>query len=78
MHVPFWQLSVVVHAVPSLQVVPFGWFVWPHTPAVQLSAVHEFPSSQLSGVPAQTPAVQTSAVVHREPSLHVVPLDTLA
>src|SRR3989442_12081066 len=25
---PFWQLSVCVQALPSLQAVPFGWWRW--------------------------------------------------
>jgi hypothetical protein len=42
---------------------------------LQESAVHPSPSSQLFGVPAQSPAVQMSLLVQALPSLHAVPVD---
>lgn len=47
-HVPFWQESPVVQALPSLQEMPFATAVWTQAP-VELteSAVHGLPSSQL-------------------------------
>ena len=74
---PLAHTSPVVQAVPSLHVVPFATLAWPHVPAVQLSVVHEFPSSQLIAVPAHVPFVQTSVVVQASPSEQVVPLVTL-
>ena len=40
----------------------------------QPSAVHGFPSLQLTGVPEQVPPEHTSPVVHRFPSLHAAVL----
>ena len=42
---PAWQVSVWVHALPSLHAVPLVTGVWVHVPAEQASAVHGFPSS---------------------------------
>jgi len=44
-HVPLWHVSVCVHALPSLQVVPFATGVCVHAPAVHASVVHALPSS---------------------------------
>ena len=41
---------------------------------MQASAVHGRLSSQLYVVPPHTPAVQTSLLVHKLPSLHAAPL----
>jgi hypothetical protein len=76
-HTPLEQASPVVQAVPSLHAVPLGALTCPQLPAVQLSVVQEFPSSQLIAVPAHTPAVHTSVVVHALPSLQTVPFVTL-
>jgi hypothetical protein len=50
--------------------------VWLQVPSpLQESAVQASPSSQLYAVPAQTPALQMSWLVHALPSLHAVPVD---
>jgi hypothetical protein len=47
---PAWQLSAWVHALPSLQVVPFATGVWEQVPSgLAVSVVHAFPSSQFGG-----------------------------
>src|SRR5439155_978749 len=55
---PFWQVSLPLHTLPSLHDVPFGTAVClqPATGS-HVSVVHAFASSHFSGVPAvQTPA----------------------
>jgi hypothetical protein len=55
--VPLWHVSVPVHTLASLHVVPFrtGVFTQPDA-GLQLSVVHTLLSLQLSGEPAvQTP-----------------------
>jgi hypothetical protein len=44
--VPAWQVSVCVHAFPSLHAVPFVTDVCVHVPPVHASVVQAFPSSQ--------------------------------
>jgi hypothetical protein len=70
------HVSPVVQALPSEQPAPSPSGVWEHVPPLQLSVVQEFPSSQLIAVPAQTPVVQTSPLVHASPSLQVAPFVT--
>ena len=55
---PTWQLSPTVHAFPSSHGVKSAASGWITSPvAVQLSAVHGFPSSSASAGPGvQTPA----------------------
>ena len=76
-HTPAWQLSVCVHALPSLHAVPFGAFGFEqlpvdtsHTPATWHAslAVHTF---AVPGV--QVPAWQVSLIVQALPSLQLVP-----
>jgi glyoxylate utilization-related uncharacterized protein len=47
---------------------------WQPAAGLQESVVHTLPSSQLIGVPAQTPPEQTSLPVHAFPSLHATAL----
>jgi hypothetical protein len=74
-HEPPLQTSPVVQAFPSLHGAVL--FVWTQPPScgLQLSSVHGLLSSQLTGVPAQTPLEQTSPVVHGLPSLHAFVFD---
>ena len=71
--VPGWQLpppqvSPVVQALPSLHGAVL-FVCWQPPRASQLSLVHGFPSSQLSGVPApHVPLLQTSCPLHTVPS----------
>jgi hypothetical protein len=78
-HVPLWQVSVWVHAFPSLHDVPLGKGVaaehWPvdglHVPG----ALHALPFAQTTGfVPVHRPAWQVSVWVHAFPSEQLVPL----
>jgi hypothetical protein len=57
-HPPFWQVSAPLHALPSLQAVPFETFAcWQPKVALHVSVVQGFASSQLRAVPAaQVPA----------------------
>jgi hypothetical protein len=76
--VPFWQVSLPLHASLSAQDVPFSTGVVVHPVAgLHESVVQGLPSSQLGAVPAvQTPAWQVSAPSQASPSLHEVPLST--
>jgi len=69
------QVSGPVHALPSLHGLLFAVCEQPVT-GEQLSSVQAFKSLQLSAAPGvQTPALQTSAVVHTLPSAsHNTPL----
>jgi hypothetical protein len=76
LHVPLWQLSAPLQALPSRQGVPLarGAFAQPKT-ALQVSPVHGLPSPQASGVPAaQAPAWQVSLPLQTVPSAQGVPL----
>jgi hypothetical protein len=71
MQEPAWQLSVWVHASPSLHVFVSSFVETQPLPGSQVSSVHELASSQASGgPPSQEPAAQVSLVVHAFPSLH--------
>jgi hypothetical protein len=76
-HVPAWQVSVCVQALPSLQVVPsvLGAYVHLPVPVSQIpGSWHWSGGSQTVGVPEmQVPPVQTSPTVQALPSLQVVP-----
>ncbi len=48
-HVPLWQLSVCVHALPSLQDVPLVTGVCVQVPELQTSVVQALLSSQFGG-----------------------------
>jgi hypothetical protein len=75
---PFWQVSVCVHMLPSEQVVPFVAFVgaehvpvdgW-HVPAT----LHAAAAGHTTGLdPTQVPLMHLSVCVHPSPSEQVVP-----
>ena len=71
-------MSVCVHALPSLQVVPFGKAGFEHAPVAVLqvpAAWHWSAALQTTGfVPTHVPAWHVSVWVHASPSLQVVPL----
>ena len=70
---PLAQVSMVVHASPSLHGSAFAVFAQPPV-ALQVSVVQRFPSSQLTTAPGtQLPPAHASAPptpVHKFPSLH--------
>src|SRR5262245_32805153 len=77
LHVPAWQVSAPLQALPSLHEVPFGAarFRQPST-ASHESTVHGLVSAQLSDVPAaHTPAWQVSTPLHALPSVQELPSD---
>ena len=75
--VPAWQVSVCVHALPSLHGSPFGAagfehvpVAWSHVPATW----HWSCAVQTTGLaPTQLPATHVSVWVQAFPSLHPVP-----
>lgn len=75
---PAWQVSVVVQALLSVQVVPFAAFGFEQTPvagAQTPTTWHESSAVQTFAVPpVQVPAWQASPVVHALPSVQVAPL----
>src|SRR5437879_3036072 len=75
---PLWQVSVCVHALPSLQVLPLAFAGCEHVPAAgaQVPAVwHWSEAVQATGLlPVHTPLWQVSVCVHALPSLQVLPL----
>jgi hypothetical protein len=80
-HTPLWQLSGVVQALPSVQVVPSGLFGLEHTPVAGLQVPgswHWFSAVHTTGfVPVQIPAWQLSVCVQRSPSLQPEPFGLL-
>jgi hypothetical protein len=76
-HVPPWQLSPRVHALPSLQPVPFASAVFEHAPVPGLhepAAWHWSLAAHVTELPpVHVPAWQLSPSVHALPSLHTVP-----
>jgi hypothetical protein len=76
-HVPLWHVSVWVHALPSLHVVPLPAVGFEHAPVVGLhvpAAWHWSLAVQVTGLePAHTPDWHESACVHALPSLQEVP-----
>src|SRR5437879_10317641 len=75
---PLWQVSVCVHALPSLQVLPLAFAGFEHVPVVgeQVPAVwHWSEAVQATGLlPVHTPLWQVSVCVQALPSLQVLPL----
>jgi hypothetical protein len=76
-HVPFWQLSLCVQALPSLQVVPLAAIGFEQEP-VMASHVpatwHASLAVHVTGlVPVQVPFWQVSVSVQALPSLQLVP-----
>src|SRR2546428_7569019 len=78
MHVPLVQVSVMVHALPSLHAVPLALAGFEHAPVVgsQVPASwHWSGVGQVTGLePMQAPLWQVSVCVQALPSLHTVPL----
>src|SRR5437879_10487229 len=70
---PLWQVSVCVHALPSLQVLPLAFAGFEHVPVVgeQVPAVwHWSEAVQATGLlPGHTPLWQLSVWVQALPSL---------
>jgi hypothetical protein len=79
-HRPVTHVSVWVHALPSLQLVPLVATGFEHVPVVGLhvpTVWHWSDAVQVTGFdPTQAPAWQVSVCVHALPSLHAVPLLT--
>jgi hypothetical protein len=77
MHTPFWQVSVCVHMLPSLQVVLFARLVgaeqipvcWLHVPGVW----HDVALQTTGFAPTHDPFWQLSVCVHAFPSLQFDP-----
>src|SRR3989442_1498804 len=78
MHLPFWQVSVCVQALPSLQAVPLVLFVGAeHTPVagLQVPGSWHWSAVQTTGfAPMQLPFWQAAVCVQALPSLQAVPL----
>ena len=78
-HVPDWQVSVCVQALPSEQAEPFALVGVEHCPFAGLEVPgswHWSSGVQTTGVPlVQTPLWQVSIVVHALPSLQGMPSD---
>ena len=76
--VPFWQLSVCVQALPSLQVIPLdlGGFEQLPVPVSHVpTSWHWSRAVQVLGLlPVHTPLWQVSVRVQALPSLQAVPL----
>jgi hypothetical protein len=78
-HVPAWQVSPVVQALPSEQAVPSGLLTlwqtgWPLIGVQTLSSQGSLDGGQLNTVPPpQTPAVQVVPFVQGLPSSHGAP-----
>jgi hypothetical protein len=74
---PDWHVSVCVHALPSLHVVPFAAVGFEQVPVEGLhepARWHWSLAAQVTGfAPVQTPAWHVSVCVHGLPSLHPVP-----
>src|SRR5437870_5459615 len=75
--VPLWQVSVWVHASPSLQVAPFGLAGLEHVPVwgSQMPASWHWSEAlhTTALAPVQVPARQVSVWVQALPSSQVVP-----
>jgi hypothetical protein len=76
-HVPDWHASICVHALPSLQLVPFDATGFEHVPLLGLHVPATWHSSLAVHVtgfePAHVPDWHASICVHALPSLQVVP-----
>jgi hypothetical protein len=76
-HAPLWQLSVEVHALPSLHGVPFGAAGFEHTPVAGSHVPIAWHASLAAHTtrfsPTHAPPRQLSARVQAFPSLHAVP-----
>ena len=76
-HAPVWHVSLWVHALPSLQAVPFGFGGFEHAPVAgsQVPARwHWSCAVHVTGfAPTHAPFWHVSLRVHALPSLQVVP-----
>ena len=77
-HAPAWQVSVCVHALPSVQAVPSGASGFEQVPLAGLhvpASWHWSLAEQTTGLaPAHVPAWQVSVCVQALPSVQAVPL----
>src|SRR5262245_46833963 len=77
MQAPAWQVSAVVQALPSLQLVPSGALGFEQMPLAgsQVPATWHWSDAvqTIGALPTQAPAWQASAVVQALPSLQAVP-----
>src|SRR5438093_9130482 len=77
-HVPAWQVSLRVHALPSSHAVPLGFAGLEQVPVVESqvpASWHWSGAGQVTGfAPVHAPAWQVSGRVHALPSSHAVPL----
>jgi hypothetical protein len=76
-HAPAWHVSLVVHALLSLQAAPFALFGFEQVPFAGLHVPalwHWSSAMHVTGVPAEhAPAWHVSLVVHALPSLQAAP-----
>src|SRR2546422_70835 len=75
-HAPAWQMSPVVHVLPSEHAVPFGAGGFEQVPVAGLHVParwHWSDAAHVTAIAVQTPAWQLSPVVHRLPSLQEAP-----
>ncbi len=79
LHVPLWQVSLLVQALPSLQGVPptTATLIQLPVPVSQVSPVQGLLSSQFLVVPLHTPFWHASPVVQALPSLQELPFATV-
>ena len=74
---PAWQVSPVVHALPSVHAVPFAFAGFEHAPVAGLQTPalwHWSGAGHTTGfAPVQTPLWQLSLCVQAFPSLQAVP-----
>jgi hypothetical protein len=77
-HVPVWQVSAPLQALPSVHEVPLATLVfWQPVAGTHESLVHALPSLQLGAVPAvHAPLWQVSTPLQALPSVQVVPFAT--
>jgi hypothetical protein len=75
LHAPARQVSVCVHALPSLQAVPSMAFEYEQVPfaGLQVPTWHITAAQTTGLVPVQVPLWQVSVCVHALPSLQAVP-----
>jgi hypothetical protein len=80
-HVPFWQVSVRVQAVPSLHALPLALAGFVHSPVdgLHVPAVWHWSSAvqTTASPPEQLPFEQVSVRVHALPSPQAVPFGLL-
>ena len=76
-HTPYWQVSVRVHGVPSMHVVPFAFAGFEQSPVAGSHVPtlwHWSRATHTTGLTSvQTPLWQVSVLVHALLSLQAVP-----